>query len=66
MLPPFKISTGLQNAPDVLNPYLDQRDASYIYYDNYYSNAIYAIYPNKDTNNKAVAQSFDDFAPQRQ
>ena len=64
MLPPFKISTGLRNAPDVPNPYLDQRDASYIYEDNYYSNATDNSYPNKEINDKATAQSFDAFAPE--
>ena len=56
MLPPFKISTGLRNAPDVPNPYLDQRDASYIYEDNYYSNATDNSHPNKEINDKATAQ----------
>ena len=64
MLPPFKISTGLRNAPDVPNPYLDQRDASYIYEDNYYSNATDNSHPNKEINDKATAQSFDAFAPE--
>ena len=36
-----KTSTyGLQHKPDCLNPYLDQRDASYVYGDGYHNTAI--------------------------
>ena len=44
--PHMKISTGLRNAQDVPNPDLDQRDASYIYGDDYYSYTKGSRFPN--------------------
>ena len=42
---PQQNSTGLQDAQDVLNPNLDQRDASYIYGDDCYSDTRNSIFP---------------------
>ena len=43
---PKNNSTGLRDAQDVLNSDLDQKDASYIYGDDYYSDSKDSIFPN--------------------
>lgn len=48
-LPPFKSSSGLQSTPpNVPNPYLVSRDASYDYGNNYHSAPPDDKYPNKN------------------
>ena len=54
-----KTSTGLRE-PECTNPYLDQRDASYIYGDSYYSSDLDSKLPTHDC--KPIA--YDAFAPE--
>ncbi len=62
-LPPFKSSSGLQSTPpNVPNPYLVSRDASYDYGNNYHSAPPDDKYPNKNEWAPSDAIPYDAYA----
>ena len=61
-LPPLKTSTGLRANNVMTNPHLDQRDASYVYSDDCYSDTIGSMFPNYDTSSEPMPH--DSFAPE--
>ena len=60
-LPPFKTSTGLR-APNMTNPYLNQRDASYVYDNDYHASETHGMFPTYEMSSEPVPQ--DNFAPE--
>ena len=61
-LPPLKTSTGLRAPLELMNPYLDQRDASYVYSDDCCATNNGNMFPPYDTTHEPV--SHDSFAPE--